>query len=263
MWLPVAVVVLGSAAPLKVAATRFAVVELSEERANFYTEHFADRLADEGLRVVTPREVSTMLGLERQRALLGCSEESSCAVELAAALGVDALVLGTVAKVGAEYQVSVKIIASEDGRRLAAQSARVKREEQVLEALSAAAANMASQLNAALGREPVSGGARRWWWVPAGVGVLATAGGVVGLLTAEGARARLAGGERLDAAAATQALATGTTARTLGWVGVGVGVVAAGTAVGLLLSGGSSAAVTPVATVGSDGASIGVVGRLP
>lgn len=69
-----------SAAP-KVAVTRFSVIDLRDARAEFYTEHFADRLHDQGVDVVTPREVQALLGLDRQKQLLGCDESSSCVTE--------------------------------------------------------------------------------------------------------------------------------------------------------------------------------------
>jgi TolB-like protein len=248
-----------------VAVTTFSVVDLSAERAEFYTEHFADRLADQGLRVVTPREISTLIGMERQRALLGCGGDasSSCLVEMANALGVDGVVLGTVAKVGTEFQVNLKIIAADNGRRLATHSAKVGSEGAIVDSLTEAARSMAGQLGISLRPPGAQSGARSWWWLPASIGVLAAAGGTVGLVVAENSRARLAGNEQLGPALATEVLDSGKTARTLGWVGVGVGAVALGTAAALLVAGGPSASVTPVATVTSDGASIGFVGRLP
>lgn len=250
-----------------VAVTGFSVVDLSAQRAEFYTEHFADRLADQGLRVVTPREISTPLGMERQRALLGCQDDAakSCLIEMANALGVDGVVLGTVAKVGAEFQINLKIIASSSGRRLAVHSSKVSSEGAIVDALTQAAPSMASQVNAALGRtSAATGSVRAWWWLPATVGVLAAAGGTVGLVVAENSRARLVSGESLGPTTGTELFESGKTARTLGWVGVGVGAIAIGTAVGFLLAGGSStSSVTPVATLSADGASIGFVGRLP
>ncbi len=250
-----------TAAP-KVAAARFAVVDLSEARADFYTEHFADRLADQGLEVVTPREITTLLGLERQKAMLGCEETSACLTEIAHALGVDAVALGTVAKVGTEYQVNLKIISAQNGRRLAAHSVKVPTESQVVDALTAAASSMARDLRAGLGRPLEKGGTRSsWWWLPATIGVLGAVGGTVGLVSAESARAKLAT-EPLSMTGANELLQSGQTARTLGWVGVGVGVVGVGTAVVLVLSG-SSSNVMPVASLSAEGASFGVVGRLP
>lgn len=204
-----------SATPPKLGAVRFSVIDLSEERAEFYTEHFADRLSEQGVRVVTPREVATLLGMERQRALMGCDESTSCLVELANALGVDGVVLGTVAKVSNEYQVNLKIIASSNGRRLSTRSLKVSSEGEVIDGLTTSAHAMALELSAALGRPlEARSGPGAWWVIPASVGVLAAAGGAVGLVVAENSRARLASGEPLEPSAAAALFESGKTART-------------------------------------------------
>lgn len=256
-----------SAPPIKVAATRFNAVDVSEARADFYTEHFADRLADEGVDVITSREVQTMIGLERQKALLGCNELSSCVAEIGSALGVDGIVLGDVAKVGDGYQVNVKVISAANGRRFSAKSARVETEAALLEALSLAAKQTALDLSRELGR-PLSARratepppAKRFWWLPAVAGVAIGAAGGVGLGVAESNRARLAS-ENLSPAQASDLLSSGQTARTLGWVGVGVGAAALGTGVLMLILGGDPPAA-PVASVSADGAVVGFAGRFP
>ncbi|MGV3623130.1 MAG: hypothetical protein ACO1OB_20085 [Archangium sp.] len=269
-----------SASPIKVATARFNAVDVSEGRADFYTEHFADRLADEGVDVVTPREVQTLLGLERQKALLGCDEmTSSCLAEIGSALGVDGIVLGDVAKVGDGYQMNVKIISAVNGRRLSAKSARIASEGALLEALTVAAKQIAVDLSRELdkplgarradadigvtevpaAREPSA--ARTFWWLPAAAGVAIGAAGGVGLGIAESNRARLAS-ENLSAPQASELLSNGQTARTLGWVGVGVGAAALGTGLLMLILGGDTPAA-PVATVSADGAVVGFAGRFP
>ena len=105
-------VTVAPAPSIKVAATRLNAVDASAERADFYTEFLADRLADQGVEVTSPREVAALLGLERERALLGCDEASSCITELAGALGVDALMLGDVAKLATGFQVNVKVLSA-------------------------------------------------------------------------------------------------------------------------------------------------------
>lgn len=270
-----------SAAPIKVAAARFNAVDVSEGRADFYTEHFADRLADEGVDVVTPREVQTLLGLERQKSLLGCDEmTSSCLAEIGSALGVDGVVLGDVAKVGTGYQLNVKVISAVNGRRLAAQSARVAGEGQLLEALSLAAVEIAKELSRELAKplgakntrgsivinekppatEPSA--AKKLWWLPAVAGVAIGAGGAVGLGVAESTRASLSTGMHTKTEA-DALLQSGQTARTLGWVGVGVGAAALGTGLLMLVLGGEVPVATPVASLSADGAVIGFAGRLP
>lgn len=269
-----------SASPIKVAAARFNAVDVSEGRADFYTEHFADRLADEGVDVVTPREVQTLLGLERQKVLLGCNEmTSSCLAEIGSALGVDGIVLGDVAKVGDGYQMNVKVISAVNGRRYSAKSAKVPTEGALLEALTLAAKQIAvdlsRELEKPLGAKRVSddivvtekvaavepSAAKKLWWLPVVAGVAIGAGGGVGLGIAESNRARLVS-EDLSPQEAQALLSSGQTARTLGWVGVGVGAAAIGTGV-LMLVLGKDAPAVPVASVSSNGAVVGLSGSFP
>lgn len=270
---------IASASPIKVAAARFNAVDVSEGRADFYTEHFADRLADEGVDVVTPREVQTLLGLERQKVLLGCNEmTSSCLAEIGSALGVDGIVLGDVAKVGDGYQMNVKVISAVNGRRYSAKSAKVATEGALLEALTLAAKQIANdlsrELEKPLGAKRVNtdivvlekpatepSAARKFWWLPVVAGVAIGAGGGVGLGLAESHRAKLER-ENLTPQQAGELLSSGQTARTLGWVGVGVGAAAIGTGV-LMLVLGKDAPAVPVASLSSNGAVVGLSGSFP
>ncbi len=63
----------------------------------------------EGLRTITPSEISSMLGLEAQRQLLGCTD-SSCLAELGGALGVEYLVTGDAARVGGQYVLTLSLV---------------------------------------------------------------------------------------------------------------------------------------------------------
>jgi MYXO-CTERM domain-containing protein len=67
-------------------------------------------------RVISSRDISTMLGLERQRQLLGCTDDTSCLTEIADALGTDFVIQGTVGKVGDTYLVTVRLIDSKKSR---------------------------------------------------------------------------------------------------------------------------------------------------
>ncbi len=57
------------------------------------TEILAARLTARGIKVITSRDLSTVLGVERQKELLGCAE-SSCAVEMLAAAGAEVVLVG-------------------------------------------------------------------------------------------------------------------------------------------------------------------------
>src|SRR5438309_10896318 len=57
------------------------------------------------LEVISPRDVVALLGVERERQLLGCSE-SSCMAELGGMLAARYVVTGSLAKTGGIYIVS-------------------------------------------------------------------------------------------------------------------------------------------------------------
>lgn len=100
---------------------------LEKNMADAVSDRFASELGKgAGVRVVTRRDVEQVLGLERQRQLLGCSEtSSSCIAELAAGLGADALIIGTVVPVGTKVTVTLRLIDSRDGRVVSSESARL------------------------------------------------------------------------------------------------------------------------------------------
>src|SRR5438046_7919376 len=79
-------------------------VDVEPEKADFFLEYLAQELYDAGYQVVTRKQIDAVLGLERQKQLLGCADSSSsCLTELAGALGVDAILVGSVARLSGEY----------------------------------------------------------------------------------------------------------------------------------------------------------------
>jgi TolB-like protein len=69
------------------------------------------------VRAIGTSDLATLIGLERQRVLLGCSEQSnSCAAELSAALGADWLVAGTLGRVGKTLRFDLKVLHASDAR---------------------------------------------------------------------------------------------------------------------------------------------------
>ncbi|HEY1086041.1 MAG TPA: hypothetical protein VGE37_00045 [Archangium sp.] len=62
-------------------------------------------------RTLTSKDVQTILGVERQRALLGCSPEgSSCLTELAGAMGAPFVLSGTISKIGPSLQLTMQLL---------------------------------------------------------------------------------------------------------------------------------------------------------
>jgi hypothetical protein len=102
--------------PIAAGPVRVAVYEaqasagISERTARVVSEALLaevrklDRVAAVGM-----KEIHEMLSFEEQRQLLGCGEDS-CFAEIAGALGVDELVLGTLGALGDAHLISVKRI---------------------------------------------------------------------------------------------------------------------------------------------------------
>ena len=62
--------------------------------------------------VTSAKDVQTMLGVERQRQLLGCSDQGACQTELAGAIGARYVLSGQVARVGESYQLTLQTLDS-------------------------------------------------------------------------------------------------------------------------------------------------------
>lgn len=142
--------------PLRLAAPGLNAVNVDVRVATFVSEHFAQELAAAGVAVVTAGEIASLIGLERQKQLLGCEDDSSsCVVELANALGVDGLVTGSVGRFGATYRANLKVLSSRDGEALAIITRKASSESELLDELSTAARESAPGLFARTGRTPM------------------------------------------------------------------------------------------------------------
>jgi hypothetical protein len=96
---------------------RLIVLELSaqagveHEVASALTDAVAAEVDRRGyFQSTSPRDVQTLLGVERQRQLLGCSDEGGCLTELAGALGARYVLNGAVARLGDAYQLSLQTL---------------------------------------------------------------------------------------------------------------------------------------------------------
>jgi hypothetical protein len=98
------------AADLRMAVLDFTGSKVEPELTSFCTQTYAARVAQGGgLVVTTPQDMVTVLGMERQRQLLGCGE-GSCTAELAGALGLNAIANGQLARLGEQLVLTVRVI---------------------------------------------------------------------------------------------------------------------------------------------------------
>jgi hypothetical protein len=83
---------------------------VSPELAGALTDAIATEISARGyFETLSARDVETIVGAARQRQLMGCSEEgTSCLAELVGAVGARFMLTGTVAKLGAAYQLTIQ-----------------------------------------------------------------------------------------------------------------------------------------------------------
>ncbi|MDP3503351.1 MAG: hypothetical protein Q8S33_23655 [Myxococcales bacterium] len=249
----------------KLAAPSWTAVEVSPEKAQFFALHLSSALRDRGLSVISSQDIATLLGVERQKQLLGCAEDSSsCMVELAGALGAQLVLSGSIAKLETTYQVNLRVLQSSDGKVVAQQVVRAESQEQLLVALDDAAASLARQL--ASGTTPGSAPkASSLAWIPVvGAGVFAVLGGVfLGLASARSAELdaellRIPTPARPDLDFLAQ---QGVTMERLAWGSFAVAGAAGVTAVLMFLLGAPPPATVSVTPM-NGGAVVGVRGAL-
>jgi hypothetical protein len=132
-----------AAAP-RVVMPEWTRVEVSSELATFYADQLAHALRENGLEVVTAAELATLLGLERQKQLLGCSADTqSCLAELGNALGADGTLVVSLAKLDDSFRANLKVLSTRTGAVLTETRVDVNGQRQLLDGLSAAAVTLA------------------------------------------------------------------------------------------------------------------------
>lgn len=249
-------------APMKLASPGMSVVNVDEKVGELFSDYFARQLETEGLSVTTSQEISAILGLDRQKKLLGCTEEATdCLAELGGALGVDGIITGTIGQVGTGFTVSIKVSDARDGSAIATYSSRQPNEDAVLDWLGVTAKEFAAKV-----RPPEKVTLRQRAWIPAvAAGVLGAAGGV-SLFQSRGIYDGIvaAPANAFSEATLAEEVGRGRTFQYAGWGLVGAGLVAGGVAAAMFALGGEAAeaqAQAPVTLIpGSDGATLVVGG---
>ncbi len=253
----------GAAAP-KVISPEWNAVNVKKEVATFYADVLADHLRKQGLDVVTAQDVATLLGMERQKALLGCDDAgTSCMTELANALGAEATLMVNLLKLeGGAFRGVAKVISSSAGTTLSSVQLDAATEQALLDVLAQAAPRLAAPLSGVQVVEEVSQPAAlrppvtRFWWL-FGLGGVAVGGAAAGLFA--GAFDRLAALEQEPLYEQAQALAAqGKGLQGAGWAAAGVG--AALLVTGVVLAVWPDAPVAPSVGLSPGGASLGVGG---
>ncbi len=193
MLFSVLIAVAAVPAPLKVAISELGLVRLDREPGTFMVEALALGLSQPGISVVTSKDIAAVIGLERQRQLLGCNAEGSCLAELASALGADVLIVGDLARIGDGFRAQLKAVRARDATALFNRIVEASTEEQFLKDLGRTGNELAAELLGAFGRGGAStrGGRPLWPWAIAGAGVIAAGTGAALLGIGKGNAAQL------------------------------------------------------------------------
>lgn len=116
-----------AAAPPKIAMLPLSHGEgVTEQMAGAVSTALTGELrALNAAQIVTSSELSAVLGVEREKELLGCST-NSCLAELAGALNVDQIITGSLAKIGQSWILQVNRVDAKNGTAVASATRRKK-----------------------------------------------------------------------------------------------------------------------------------------
>jgi len=116
----------------------------AQRLAIIVTEQLTRQLASQDVEVIGSRDLASLISIERQRQLLGCSDEStSCLQEISDALGAPLTVTGTLSIAGKAMRLDVKLIRTRDAHVLFREGTPVERREDVFDALGPIARRIA------------------------------------------------------------------------------------------------------------------------
>jgi TolB-like protein len=124
----------------------------AQEAAPGIASLIASRLAESPkLKVLTQRDIETMLSTERQRQLLGsgsgsCSAKGACLEELSSAIGARYVVTGRLDRFGDKYLLTVSLLDTFTGRALARPRAEAPSTEDLLQVADAVGEQLLAEL---------------------------------------------------------------------------------------------------------------------
>jgi len=214
--------VMVAAAPAKVAVPGFTAVGMDQGLAEAWADRFVTLFGEDALlKVVSSKDIAQVLGIERQKELLGCSDgQNSCLAELAGALGVDAILSATFAQSGSTISATLRVIRATDGSQIAAATTRAKDVDALQDWLDAQAVELGRTVRIAFKLETApaaqkSSSAIRW--VPGIAGAALLVGGGISFGVSKSFATRLRS-EPLDGSQIAAVASTGQTLEVTGAV---------------------------------------------
>jgi TolB-like protein len=120
-----------------------------EGTAIILTDIVVSEVARARVDVVSKGDIAAMIGFEKEKQILGCSDDSKCLAEIGGALGVDYMLTGQVGLIGTRYRISLLLVDSKRAK-VAGRSARFCDRNE--DALAQAAQETVAELLAAIPR---------------------------------------------------------------------------------------------------------------
>ena len=117
----------GAARKLKIALLKLAPLgDVEPNTVALFSEALAGELRKRaGISVMSPSDISALLGLEKTKEMLGCGD-ASCIAEVGGSLGVDRIVHGSIGRVGASLLVNLSSLDPRKATHAASVSERLK-----------------------------------------------------------------------------------------------------------------------------------------
>jgi TolB-like protein len=121
-WFAIAVAVVLVAPAAAAARTKVAVMDVknvqgvAEGTATILTDIVVSEVARYGFDVVSRADIAAIVGFEKEKTLLGCSDDSSCLAEIGGALGVEFMLTGQVGQIGTRYRISLILVDVKKGK---------------------------------------------------------------------------------------------------------------------------------------------------
>ncbi len=256
--------ILLAATPPSIAVPGVSCVRMEQRLCESFVDRLVATLSERGkVKVVSERDISLLLGLERQRQLLGCANEStSCLAELSGALGVDGVAAISIARSDPYFVTTVRVVRARDGSVWANATERVTREGEIFDSMDTIAPRLERAMlgEAAAPEVTRSSTSSIAPWIPGGAGIAAASIGLGVFLSAGTERQQLVT-HQVSGTAADAAAQTGRTKEGVGVALMATGGAAVAASVVWLLAGRPPAAVAVLPTNG--GVSVGVAGALP
>jgi TolB-like protein len=218
----------------------------TRKAADILTEQLlTDLSGDPRFEAIGQSEISALLSLERQKQLLGCSDEAtSCIAELGGALGARWLLMGSLGRLGGKLRLDLKLVDTTSAK-VASRDGRILDDDSLLFAA-------ASEILAKLTNRPPAPRTKVLPFIVGGAGLAAAVAGSLLMGLASSATATL--NENRASIPVSESLAKLQPLQTQYWAGLALASVGGGAIIGaivmLVLPESQSTAVTVSPTAG-------------